>query len=46
MIPTVSLSKMSGKLAGIQAINTNTLTNEFCIRESKKKDPKLSLIHI
>lgn len=40
MIPTVSLSKMSGKLEGIQAINTNTLTNEFCIRESKKKDPK------
>ena len=26
----VHVSKMSGKLAGLPAINTNTLTNEFC----------------
>lgn len=26
----VHVSTMTGKLAGIQAINTNTLTNEFC----------------
>lgn len=26
----VHISNMTGKLAGIQAINTNTLTNEFC----------------
>ena len=38
MIPTVSLSKMSGKLEGIQAINTNTVTNPFCIKESSKPD--------
>ncbi len=40
MNPMPSLSKMSGKLEGIQAINTNTTTNEFCIKESQKKDPK------
>ena len=40
MNPSPSLSKMSGKLEGIQAINTNTTTNEFCIKESKKKDSK------
>ena len=38
MIPTVSVSKMTGKLEGIQAINTNTATNEFCIKESSKSD--------
>ena len=38
MNPMPSFSKMSGKLAGIQAINTNTATNPFCIKESKKKD--------
>ncbi len=38
MIPTVSVSKMTGKLEGIQAINTNTATNEFCIKESSKPD--------
>ena len=30
---TVHMSKMSGKLKGIPAINTNTLTNQFCIRQ-------------
>jgi hypothetical protein len=38
MIPTVSISKMTGKLDGIQAINTNTATNAFCIKESSKPD--------
>jgi len=28
----VKVSKMSGKLSGIPAINTNTVTNEFCIK--------------
>ena len=28
----VKVSKMSGKLLGIPAINTNTVTNEFCIK--------------
>ena len=38
MNPSPSLSKMSGKLEGIQAINTNTTTNEFCIKESSRPD--------
>lgn len=38
MIPTVSVSKMTGKLEGIQAINTNTATNPFCVQESSKPD--------
>ena len=29
----VHMSKMSGKLKGIPAINTNTLTNPFCIKQ-------------
>jgi len=32
----VHVSKMSGKLKGIPAINTNTLTNPFCIRQHQK----------
>ena len=40
MNPMPSLSKMSGKLEGIQAINTNTATNPFCIKESQKQDGK------
>ncbi len=28
--PVVQVSNMTGKLAGIQAINTNKLTNDFC----------------
>jgi len=31
----VHISKMSGKLEKFHAINTNTLTNEFCIRQHK-----------
>jgi len=30
---TLHLSKMSGKLTGIPAYNTNTTSNEFCIRQ-------------
>ncbi len=29
---SVHISKMSGKLSGIDAINTNTITNEFCYK--------------
>ena len=32
----IHISKMSGKLAGIDAINTNTCSNEFCQRMQKK----------
>ena len=32
----VHISKMSGKLKFIPAINTNTLTNPFCIRQHQK----------
>ena len=28
----LNISKMSGKLAGFLALNTNTVTNEFCIK--------------
>jgi hypothetical protein len=35
----VSVSKMSGKLQGIPAINTNTATNPFCIERYSKGDP-------
>lgn len=30
---TIKISKMSGKLQGIGAINTDTTSNEFCIRQ-------------
>ena len=33
MMPSVS--KMSGKLAGIPAINTNTATNAYCVKQYK-----------
>ena len=33
MIEQIKLSKMSGKLSGIGAINTDTTTNDFCIRQ-------------
>ena len=29
---TLKISKMSGKLKGFKALNTNTLSNEFCIK--------------
>lgn len=35
----LSVSKMSGKLAGIPAINTNTVTNPFCIDRYSRQDP-------
>ena len=33
----IHISKMTGKLKGIKAINTNTLTNKFCIAMNKSK---------
>ena len=34
----VNISKMTGKLDGILAINTNTLTNSFCINQHNRKN--------
>lgn len=34
----INISKMSGKLEGIPAINTNTLSNDFCIDQNKRKN--------
>ena len=34
----ISVSKMTGKLINIPAINTNTVTNDFCIREFKSNN--------
>ena len=31
----IKISKMSGKLAGLLAINTNTVTNPFCMSMAK-----------
>ena len=31
----IKKSKMSGKLLGLDAINSNTLSNEFCKKEHK-----------
>ena len=33
----IHISTMSGKLKGIKAINTNTLTNKFCVSMHKSK---------
>tara|TARA_R110000764_G_scaffold11322_1_gene33990 strand:+ start:8 stop:613 length:606 start_codon:yes stop_codon:yes gene_type:complete len=33
----LKISEMSGKLSGVQAINTNTLANEFCKKQHKVK---------
>lgn len=40
MNSVIKISKMSGKLDGLRAISTNTLTNPFCVKmyNSKKKD--------
>ena len=40
MQSVIKISKMSGKLDGLRAISTNTLTNPFCIKmnASKKED--------
>ena len=32
----VHISKMSGKLQGLRAINTNTVTNDYCIKQYNK----------
>jgi len=36
----IHISKMSGKLEGLRAISTNTTTNDYCIKQYEKKDPK------
>ena len=35
----IKKSKMSGKLFGIDAVNSNPLTNEFCIKEHNSNTP-------
>ena len=37
----VHISKMTGKLDGFKSINTNTVTNEFCIKMNKAKDTNI-----
>ena len=39
-LPKVKVSVMTGKLLGIPAINTNTITNSFCMKSSKSKNKK------
>ena len=34
----IHISKMTGKLDGFQAISTNTITNEYCIKQNAKND--------
>ena len=34
----INISQGSGKLQNIRSINTNTLTNEFCIKQNKNKN--------
>jgi len=34
----IHISKMTGKLDGFQAISTNTMTNEYCIKQNAKND--------
>ena len=34
----IHISKMTGKLEGFQAISTNTITNEYCIKQNAKND--------
>ncbi len=36
----LKISKMTGKLEGIPALNTNTLTNSFCKKASANQHPK------
>ena len=41
----LKISNMTGKLKDIQAINTNTLSNDFCQKESQSNNPdKISQI--
>lgn len=37
----ISFSKMTGKMTGIGALNTNTLTNEFCQKMNNCKNAKI-----
>jgi hypothetical protein len=39
-MPKVKVSEMTGKLLNIPAINTNTITNPFCMKSSKSKNEK------
>ena len=32
--PLIHISKMTGKLDGFQAISTNTMTNEYCVKQN------------
>ena len=34
----IHISKMTGKLDGFQAISTNTVTNDYCIKQNAKND--------
>ena len=36
--PKVHISKMTGKLQGLQAISTNTTTNKFCNKMNKSNN--------
>ena len=38
-IKMIHVSNMTGKLEGIKAVNTNTLTNEFCKRRHRIDNP-------
>ena len=37
----LKISKMTGKLAGLRALNTNTLTNEYCMKMSACGDSSI-----
>jgi hypothetical protein len=44
-LPLVHISKMSGKLDGLRAISTNTVTNSFCIKMNAVDDKKKICTH-
>ena len=33
--PLIHISKLEGKLEGFRAISSNTVTNSFCIKQTK-----------
>jgi hypothetical protein len=41
----INISKGSGKLQDIRSINTNTLTNSFCIKQGKNKNSVCSICY-
>ena len=41
----INISKGSGKLQDIRSINTNTLTNAFCIKQGKNKNSVCSICY-